>query len=182
MRKLIAYFSASGKTRRAAIALSLITEADLFEIAPAVPYTAKDLDWNDKRSRSSMEMKDESSRPALREAKVDLSGYDMIYIGFPIWWGVAPRAVNTFIESNDLKGLRIVIFATSGGRMSFGASLRNGLKIFAPLLFNILLPLPSEGATRLSNTRRLFDQISSLLRFCHVGEWPKSAIVGHFPK
>ena len=115
MRKLIAYFSASGTTRRAAIALSLITEADLFEIAPAVPYTAKDLDWNDKRSRSSMEMKDESSRPALREAKVDLSGYDMIYIGFPIWWGVAPRAVNTFIESNDLKGLRIVIFATSGG-------------------------------------------------------------------
>ena len=97
MRKLIAYFSASGTTRRAAIALSLITEADLFEIAPAVPYTAKDLDWNDKRSRSSMEMKDESLRPALNEAKVDLSGYDMIYIGFPIWWGVAPRAVNTFI-------------------------------------------------------------------------------------
>ena len=115
MKKLIAFFSASGTTRKAAIALSLITEADLFEIKPAEPYTARDLDWNDRKSRSSLEMKDPGSRPELKEAEVDLEDYDMIYIGFPIWWGIAPRAVNTFIESNDLEGKEIVIFATSGG-------------------------------------------------------------------
>lgn len=115
MKKLIAYFSAGGVTRRAAEELAAVTGADLFEIRPAEPYSSADLDWRNKESRSSREMKDPSSRPAIAEGKLDLSGYDTIYIGYPIWWGVAPRPVNTFIEENDLSGKKLVIFATSGG-------------------------------------------------------------------
>ena len=115
MKKLVAYFSASGVTRRKSEALAKVIGADLHEIAPAESYTDADLDWTNKRSRSTMEMQDPSSRPALKEPKTDLSAYDTVYIGFPIWWGVAPHAVNTFIESNDLAGKQLVIFATSGG-------------------------------------------------------------------
>lgn len=115
MKKLVAYFSASGVTRRKSEALAELIGADLHEIAPAEAYTDADLDWTNKRSRSTMEMQDPSSRPALKEPKIDLSAYDTVYIGFPIWWGVAPHAVNTFIESNDLAGKQLVIFATSGG-------------------------------------------------------------------
>lgn len=115
MKKLVAYFSASGVTRRKSEALAKVVGADLHEIAPAESYTDADLDWTNKRSRSTVEMQDPSSRPALKEPKTDLSAYDTVYIGFPIWWGVAPHAVNTFIESNDLAGKQLVIFATSGG-------------------------------------------------------------------
>ena len=115
MKKLVAYFSASGVTRRKSEALAKVIGADLHEIAPAEPYTDADLDWTNKRSRSTLEMQDPSSRPALKEPKTDLSAYDTVYIGFPIWWGVAPHAVNAFIESNDLDGKQLVIFATSGG-------------------------------------------------------------------
>lgn len=115
MKKLVAYFSASGVTRRKSEALAKVIGADLHEIAPAESYTDADLDWTNKRSRSTVEMQDPSSRPALKEPKTDLSAYDTVYIGFPIWWGVAPHAVNTFIESNDLAGKQLVIFATSGG-------------------------------------------------------------------
>ena len=113
--KLIVYFSASGVTAKRAEELANVTGSDAYRIEPAKPYTAADLNWNDKSSRSSMEMKDPSSRPAIRNGKIDLSSYSTIYIGFPVWWGVAPRAVNTFIESNDFTGKDIVIFATSGG-------------------------------------------------------------------
>lgn len=115
MKKLVAYFSASGVTRRKSEALAKVIGADLHEIAPAESYTDADLDWTNKRSRSTVEMQDPSSRPALKEPKTDLSAYDTVYIGFPIWWGVAPHAVNTFIESNELAGKQLVIFATSGG-------------------------------------------------------------------
>lgn len=115
MKKLIAYFSASGVTRRKSEALAKVIGADLHEIAPAEAYTDADLDWTNKRSRSTVEMQDPSSRPALKEPKTDLSAYGTVYIGFPIWWGVAPHAVNTFIENNDLAGKQLVIFATSGG-------------------------------------------------------------------
>lgn len=115
MKKLIAYFSAGGVTRRAAEELAAVTGADLFEIRPAEPYSSADLDWRNKESRSSREMKDPASRPSIAEGKLDLSAYDTIYIGYPIWWGVAPRPVNTFIEENDLSGKKLVIFATSGG-------------------------------------------------------------------
>lgn len=115
MKKLVAYFSASGVTRRKSEALAKVIGADLHEIAPAEPYTDADLDWTNKRSRSTLEMQDPSSRPALKEPKTDLSAYDTVYIGFPIWWGVAPHAVNTFMEDNDLAGKQLVIFATSGG-------------------------------------------------------------------
>lgn len=115
MKKLVAYFSASGVTRRKSEALAKVIGADLHEIAPAEPYTDADLNWTNKRSRSTLEMQDPSSRPALKEPKTDLSAYDTVYIGFPIWWGVAPHAVNTFMEGNDLAGKQLVIFATSGG-------------------------------------------------------------------
>lgn len=114
-RKLVAYFSAGGVTAKAAEELAGVTGADLYEIRPKTPYTKEDLDWRNKQSRSTVEMQDPSSRPELFEEPGDLSGYDTVYIGFPIWWGVAPHVVNTFIEHADLAGKTIGIFATSGG-------------------------------------------------------------------
>ena len=115
MDKLIAYFSASGIAERAAKGLASAAGAALYRIEPEKPYTAADLDWTDRMSRSSEEMKDPSSRPAIKGPCPDLSSCGIIYIGFPIWWGVAPRIINTFIESCNLRGKRIVVFATSGG-------------------------------------------------------------------
>jgi len=115
MSKAVAYFSASGVTEDKARQLAGIVGADLYEIAPAVRYTEADLDWTDNKSRSTAEMNDESSRPALARAKTDFSAYDTVYIGFPIWWGVAPRIINSFLESGDFSGRKLMIFATSGG-------------------------------------------------------------------
>ena len=115
MKKLIAYFSASGVTKSAAEQLACLTGADLYEIRPEMQYSREDLDWRNKQSRSSLEMTDPFSRPALEKSVPDVSSYDMVYIGFPIWWGVAPRPVNTFIESARLEDKPVYIFATSGG-------------------------------------------------------------------
>lgn len=115
MKRLVTYFSASGVTRKAAEELAAVAKADIHEIKPAEPYTREDLDWRNKKSRSSLEMQNEDSRPALDGAIPDLSEYDTVYIGFPIWWGVAPRVVNTFIENSDLKDKDLIVFATSGG-------------------------------------------------------------------
>ena len=115
MKKLIAYFSASGTTAAAAAALAGLTGASLYEIRPEVPYTASDLDWTDKGSRSSVEMKDGSSRPAISGELPDTGAYDAVYIGFPIWWGVVPRIIDSFIEGCSLEGKDIAVFATSGG-------------------------------------------------------------------
>lgn len=115
MKRLVTYFSVSGVTRKAAEELAAVAKADIHEIKPAEPYTREDLDWRNKKSRSSLEMQNEASRPALDGAIPDLSEYDTVYIGFPIWWGVAPRVVNTFIENSDLKDKDLIVFATSGG-------------------------------------------------------------------
>ena len=114
-KKLVAYFSASGVTAKAAKNLAAAVGADLYEIKPAVPYTPADLDWTDKHSRSTVEMNDPASRPAITGELPNMSEYDTLFVGFPIWWYVAPTIINTFLESCDLKGKTIVPFATSGG-------------------------------------------------------------------
>ena len=115
MSKLVAYFSASGVTAGKAQQLAKAVGADLHEIAPAVKYTSADLNWQDNQARSTVEANDDSARPELAEPTTDLSAYDTIYIGFPIWWYTAPKIIRTFIENNDLKGKKIALFATSGG-------------------------------------------------------------------
>lgn len=114
-KKLVAYFSASGVTAQVAGKLAEAVGADLFEIAPKVPYTKADLDWTNARSRSTVEMKEPGSRPALAAQLPNAADYDTVYVGFPIWWYVAPTIVNTFLESIDLSGKTVVPFATSGG-------------------------------------------------------------------
>ena len=114
-KKLVAYFSASGVTARAAKTLSAAIDADLYEIRPQTPYTNADLDWTDKHSRSSLEMADPSSRPAIQGDLPNMGEYDAIFLGFPIWWYTAPAIIRTFLESCDFSGKTIVLFATSGG-------------------------------------------------------------------
>ncbi len=114
-KTLVAYFSASGTTKRAAEKLASAVEDDLYEIKPAVPYTHADLNWQDSHSRSSVEMNDPSSRPKLADKNADIPGRDRIFLGFPIWWYTAPTIVRTFLESYDFTGKTIVLFATSGG-------------------------------------------------------------------
>ncbi len=115
MSTLVAYFSATGTTARAARRLAEAADADLFEIEPEQPYTPADLNWNDKNSRSSREMADEKCRPAVAGEAPDMSRYDTVFVGFPIWWYVEPRIIDTFLETHDLSGKTVVPFATSGG-------------------------------------------------------------------
>ena len=114
-RKLVAYFSASGVTAKVAEKLSEAIGADLYAIEPEVPYTKADLDWMDKKSRSTIEMNNPASRPAIAGKRDNMNDYDTVFVGFPIWWYVAPTIVNTFLEGLDLKGKAVVPFATSGG-------------------------------------------------------------------
>lgn len=114
-KKLVAYFSASGVTAKAAQTLAKAAGADLYEIKPEIPYTNADLNWMDKNSRSSVEMKDKTYRPALADKDANIKDYDVIFLGFPIWWYVAPTIINTFLESYDFSNKTIVLFATSGG-------------------------------------------------------------------
>ena len=125
-KTLVAYFSASGTTAKVAEMLAKAANADIYEIKPAVPYTRADLDWMNKKSRSSVEMSDKSSRPELADKSADIANYDTILLGFPIWWYVAPTIINTFLESYDFSGKKIVLFATSGGS-GFGKTVE-GLK------------------------------------------------------
>ena len=113
-KELVAYFSASGRTAKVAEKLAAELGADIYEIKPEVKYTKADLNWMNKNSRSSVEMNDKSFRPAIVRGDVDVSGYDTVYLGFPIWWYVAPTLINTFLESYDFTGKKIVLFATSG--------------------------------------------------------------------
>ena len=129
-RVLVAYFSASGVTGSVAKKLAEATGADLYEIRPAVKYTSADLNWNNSSSRSSVEMKDKSSRPELADKSAEISGHDVIFLGFPIWWYVAPTIINTFLEAYDFSGKKIILFATSGGS-GFGRAVE-GLKPSAP--------------------------------------------------
>ena len=114
-KSLVTYFSASGVTKKVAEKLAEAAGADLFEIKPEVAYTEADLNWMDKKSRSSIEMNDKSFRPAIAEKCNNMADYDVVYVGFPIWWYVAPTIINTFLESYDFSGKTIVLFATSGG-------------------------------------------------------------------
>lgn len=114
-KTLVAFFSASGVTKGVAQKIAHATRGELYQIQPSQPYTDADLDWTNKQSRSTLEMKDRSSRPSITGKVNDVAQYDIVYLGFPIWWYTAPTIVNTFIESNHLEGKTIVPFATSGG-------------------------------------------------------------------
>ena len=129
-KKLVAYFSAGGNTAKLAKKLAEAAGADLYEIRPAKAYTSADLNWQDKQSRSSIEMSDHNSRPELADKSADMSAYDTVYVGFPVWWYIAPTIINTFLESCDFSGKRIILFATSGGS-GFGKAVQN-LKVSAP--------------------------------------------------
>ena len=116
MRKiLVAYFSATGTTKKVAEKLAKATGGNLFEIKPQVEYTSEDLNWNDKKSRSSVEMNDEFSRPEIENVVENIDDYDTVFVGFPVWWYIPPRIIQTFIEKHNLNGKKIITFATSGG-------------------------------------------------------------------
>ena len=125
-KTLVVYFSATGTTKAAAQRLAKEKNADLYEITPEQPYTAADLDWRDKQSRSTVEMKDKTSRPAIKGRCENIAQYDTVWIGFPVWWYTAPTIVNTFIEAHDLSGKVLNVFATSGGSNVTGSA--NDLK------------------------------------------------------
>ena len=129
-KKLVAYFSASGVTAKVADMLADAVGADIYEIRPAVPYTKADLDWMDKKSRSTIEMNDQTIRPAIADKDAKIDQYDTIFIGFPIWWYVAPTIINTFLESYNFAGKKVILFATSGGS-KFGKTVEE-LKISVP--------------------------------------------------
>ena len=130
-KTLVAYFSASGVTERVAKELAKAAGADLYEIRPAVPYTRADLDWTNSKSRSSVEMKDKASRPAIAEDDASVADYDTVFVGFPIWWYTAPTIVNTFLEKYDFSGKTIIAFATSGGS-GFGGTVEDLKRSVAP--------------------------------------------------
>lgn len=115
MKTLVAYFSCSGETKKVAIGISKLVNGDIYEIEPEIPYTSNDLNWQDKKSRSTIEMEDKNSRPKIKNKLDNMDEYSTIYLGFPIWWYVAPRIINTFLESYDLSNKKIVLFCTSGG-------------------------------------------------------------------
>lgn len=143
--KLVAFFSASGVTAALAQRLSRAAGADLFEIKPAVPYTSADLDWTNASSRSSVEMKNPASRPEIAEKLPSMANYDVVFLGFPIWWYVAPTIINTFLESYDFSGKTIALFATSGG-----SPMGRTLEILRPLCNASVKWLPAKmlnGAT-----------------------------------
>ena len=144
-KKLVAFFSASGVTAALAQRLSRAAGADLFEIKPAVPYTSADLDWTNASSRSSVEMKNPASRPEIAEKLPSMADYDVVFLGFPIWWYVAPTIINTFLESYDFSGKTIALFATSGG-----SPMGRTLEILRPLCNASVKWLPAKmlnGAT-----------------------------------
>ena len=126
-KKLVAYFSASGVTEKVAKDLAEAAGADLYKIKPAEPYSKEDLNWNNRESRSSLEMNSKVSRPPLADKDAGIEKYDVIFLGFPIWWYTAPRIINTFLESYDFSGRQIILFATSGGS-GFGKT-KDDLKV-----------------------------------------------------
>lgn len=130
-KKLVAFFSASGVTKAAAQRLAKAAGADLFEIKPEVLYTEEDLDWKNKNSRSCIEMNDPNSRPKIAEKVSGMENYDTVFVGFPVWWNVAPTIINTFLESYDFSGKLIVLFATSGG-----GPMKKSIDVLRPLCPN----------------------------------------------
>lgn len=152
---LIAYFSASGTTAKAAKLLSQLTNADIYEIKPQISYTKDDLNWMDKKSRSSIEMSDKSFRPALKDKDANIEAYDIIALGFPIWWYIAPNIINTFLESYDFSGKTVVLFATSGGS-EFGKTvfgLKNSVSVDTKII---------EG--KIINSKNSFNELVQQLK------------------
>ena len=135
-KKLVAYFSASGKTAKVADMLADAVGADIYEIRPEVPYTKADLNWMNKKSRSSVEMNDKAFRPAIADKNAKIDQYDTIFLGFPIWWYVAPTIINTFLEGYDFSGKEIILFATSGSS-GFGKTVEE-LKVSVPASCEII--------------------------------------------
>ena len=135
-KKLVAYFSASGVTAKVADILADAVGADIYEIRPEVPYTKADLNWMDKKSRSTIEMNDRTSRPAIADKNAKVEQYDTIFLGFPIWWYRAPGIINTFLESYNFSGKKIILFATSGGS-KFGKTVEE-LKVSVPATCEII--------------------------------------------
>ena len=155
-RKLVAYFSASGVTKSVAERLAKAADADLFEIKPAVPYSQADLDWTNKKSRSSVEMGNPDSRPEIAERLENMEEYDTVFLGFPIWWYVAPTIIDTFLESYDFSGKTIVPFATSGGS-GFGRT----AEVLKPLCSDTVKWLPGKMLNRTSE-KEMEEWVSSL--------------------
>lgn len=159
-KKLVAYFSASGVTAKVAKTLAEAANAELYEIRPETPYSTADLNWNDKKSRSSIEMSNPSSRPAIADKNANVENYDVIFIGFPIWWYVAPTIINTFLESYDFSNKTIVPFATSGGS-GFGETISK------------LLPSVSKTCVwkkgELLNSKQSKDMLTSWVESLNLG-------------
>lgn len=153
-KPLVAYFSASGTTAKAAGALAQAANADIYEIVPETPYTQADLDWTDRSSRTTKEKNDPAFRPAIGGKAIDVSPYDTIYLGFPIWWYTAPSIIKTFLESHDFSGKTIILFATSGG-----SGLGNTAKDLQPSC-----PGASIKSGKLLNGRQTAESLRAWLR------------------
>ena len=148
-KKLVAYFSVSGTTERTAKNLAAAAGADLYEIKPEVPYTGADLNWMDSQARSTVEMHDKSSRPAMADKSANVKDYDVVFVGFPIWWYVAPTIINTFLEAYDFSGKTIILFATSGGS-GFGETVKylaGSVDASSKIVEGKVNPSPSELAS-----------------------------------
>ena len=156
-KKLVAYFSASGVTAKVADMLADAVGADIHEIRPKVPYTKADLNWMNKKSRSSIEMADKTIRPEIAESNVKIENYDVIFLGFPIWWYVAPTIINTFLESADFSGKKIILFATSGGS-KFGKTVEE-LKISVPDSCEIIEGKLLNGKQTITSVKEWTDKL-----------------------
>lgn len=157
-KKLVAYFSASGVTAKVADMLADAVGADIYEIRPEVPYTKADLNWMDKTSRSTIEMNDKTIRPAIADKDAKIDQYDTIFIGFPIWWYVAPTIINTFLESYDFAGKKIILFATSGGS-KFGKTVEE-LKVSVPDTCEIIEGKLLNGKQTIPSIRAWTDTLN----------------------
>ena len=157
-KKLVAYFSASGKTAKVADMLADAVGADIYEIRPEVPYTKADLNWMNKKSRSSVEMNDKAFRPAIADKNAKIDQYDTIFLGFPIWWYVAPTIINTFLEGYDFSGKKIILFATSGGS-KFGKTAEE-LKVSVPASCQIVEGRMLNGKKTIPTIREWTETLS----------------------
>lgn len=157
-KKLVAYFSASGVTAKVADMLADAVGADIYEIRPEVPYTKADLNWMDKKSRSTIEMNDKASRPAIADKDAKIDQYDTIFVGFPIWWYRAPSIINTFLESYNFSGKKIILFATSGGS-KFGKTVEE-LKVSVPATCEIIEGKLLNGKQTISSIREWTEALN----------------------
>ena len=156
-KKLVAYFSASGVTAKVADMLADAVGADIHEIRPKVPYTKADLNWMDKKSRSSIEMADKTIRSEIIESNINIADYDVIFLGFPIWWYVAPTIINTFLESADFSDKKIVLFATSGGS-KFGKTAEE-LRVSVPASCEIIEGKLLNGKQTMASIKEWTDTL-----------------------